>query len=97
GYGALAGRQLPLMRRQDAELLAILGDRAPGDRQPALLQAPRDLLVGERLLEILLGHQVLDHLLDADRRDHLAPAGGDPAVEEELQLEETLGGLDVLV
>src|SRR3989449_5605533 len=39
----------------------------------------------------------LDHLLHRDGGDHLAIPGGDAAVEEELELEQPLGGLDILV
>src|SRR5213594_3679196 len=45
----LSQRQPALVRGQDAELLAVLGDRAPGDRETALLQRLRDLLIGLRL------------------------------------------------
>src|SRR6059036_3077812 len=80
----LPRREPALVRGQDAELLAVLGDRAPGDRETALLQRLRDLLVGLRLRRVLRRQEVLDHLLDRDRRYHLAVAGRDPAVEEEL-------------
>ena len=46
---ALLGLQPPLMRGQDAELLAVLGHRAPRDGEALPVQRLGDLLVGERL------------------------------------------------
>jgi hypothetical protein len=37
------------VRGQDAELLAVLGDRPPRDREAALLQGLGDFLIGLRL------------------------------------------------
>src|SRR5438093_8983966 len=61
------------MRGQNAELLAVLGHRAPGDRETALLQRLRDFLVGLRLRRVLGGQEILDHLLDRDGR-HISPS-----------------------
>src|SRR5262245_65857321 len=93
----LARREPALVRGQDPELLAVLGDRAPGDRETALLQRLRDLLVGLRLRRVLRGQEVLDHLLDRARRPHLAVAGRDSAVEEALELAQPVRALGVLV
>src|SRR5262245_58533041 len=60
---ALARHQPSLVGRQDAQLLAILGDRPPRDRQRAALEDLCDLLIGQRLRRILVGEQILDHLL----------------------------------
>src|SRR5690242_4370531 len=76
-----------LMGRQDAELLAILRDRAPGDGQAAALENERDLLIGQRLGRILIRQQVLDHLLHRHRRHHLAVAGRDAGMKDEFQLD----------
>src|SRR5678816_536238 len=97
GASPLSRRQPALVRGQNPELLAVLGDRAAGDREAALLQRLRDFLIRLRLRRVLGGQEVLDHLLDRHRRDHLAVARGDAAVEEELQLEQALRRLDVLV
>src|SRR5690348_14350841 len=43
---------LPHARGQHAELVAILGDRAPGDMHAAFLEDVDDGLVGERVLRI---------------------------------------------
>src|SRR2546422_465672 len=97
GASPLPRRETPLMRGQDAELLAVLGDRATRDRETTLLERLRDFLVGLRLCRVFGGQDVLDHLLDRDRRHHLPVARRDAAVEEELQLEQPLRGFDVLV
>src|SRR5438093_10736251 len=91
------GRQSPLVGRQDPQLFAILRDRAARDRESPALEDLGDLLVTQRLRGILVGQQVLDHLLDRHRRHHLAVARRNTAMEEELQLEQALGRLDVLV
>src|SRR5262249_49798764 len=77
---ALLGREAALMRRQDAELLAVLGHGAPRDREPLGVQGRGDVLVREGLAGILGGDEVLNHLLDRHRRHHLARRGGDAAV-----------------
>src|SRR5262245_10865845 len=87
----------PLVRGQHAQLLAVLGHRAPRDGQALLVQGERDFLVGERRARVLGLHHVADHLLDRDRRHHRAVRRGDPAVEEVLELEQALRRLDVLV
>src|SRR5437899_12091363 len=97
GASPLPRRETPLVRGQDAELLAVLGDRAARDRETTLLERLRDFLVGLRLCRVFGGQDVLDHLLDRDRRHHLPVARRDAAVEEELQLEQPLRGFDVLV
>src|SRR5213593_3281761 len=97
GASPLPRRETPLVRGQDAELLAVLGDRAARDREATLLERLRDFLVGLRLCRVFGGQDVLDHLLDRDRRYHLPVARRDAAVEEELQLEQPLRGFDVLV
>src|SRR5882724_6248378 len=53
----------PLVRRQDAQLLAVLRDGAPRDGQPLRVQGLGDLLVGQRSAGILGVHHVADHLL----------------------------------
>src|SRR6266571_6486257 len=82
GCSSLARLQAPLVRWQDAQLLAILGDRAPRDREPSGLQLLRHFLVGERPPGVLGGEEVLDLLLDRHRRHHLAVRRLDAAVEE---------------
>src|SRR5438552_5753781 len=83
-----------LVRRQHAQLLAVLRDGAPRDRQPLRVQGLGDLLVGQRGAGILGVHHVADHLLHRHRRHHRAVLGGDTAVEEELQHEQPLARLD---
>src|SRR5687767_11742066 len=51
-------------RREDAELVAVLGHGAPRDLHAALLQDVDDRLVGERVLRVLVLHQLLDLVLD---------------------------------
>src|SRR5436309_3480720 len=97
GASPLPWCETPLVRGQDAELLAVLGHRAARDRETTLLERLRDFLVGLRLCRVFGGQDVLDHLLDRDRRHHLPVARRDAAVEEELQLEQPLRGFDVLV
>src|SRR5213594_193767 len=50
---ALPGREPALVRGQDAELLAVLGDRPPRDRETPLLQGLGDFLIGLRLGRVL--------------------------------------------
>src|SRR5688500_5575262 len=57
---------------EDAELVAVLGDRAAGDVHPALLEDVDDRLVGQRVLRVLALDQLLDLVLDAAGGDVLA-------------------------
>src|SRR5438309_11036202 len=84
---ALLGLKPPLVRRENAELLPVLGDRASRDGEPLPAQDLGDLLVRQRLAPVLGGHEVPDGLLDGDGGDHLARVRGDAAVEEVLELE----------
>src|SRR5712691_12218857 len=94
---ALLGLEPPLVRRENAELLPVLGYRAPRDSEALPAQDLGDLLVRQRLAPVLGGHEVPDVLLDGDGGDHLAGVRGDAAVEEVLELEKPLGCLHVLV
>src|SRR5688500_13752357 len=52
-------------RRQHAELVAVLRDRAPRDLDAILLENVHDRLVGERVLRVLVRDELLDLRLDA--------------------------------
>src|SRR5688572_13959646 len=54
---------------EDAELVAVLGNRPAGDVDPTLLQDVDDRLVGQRVLRVLALDQLLDLVLDAAGRD----------------------------
>src|SRR5262245_34435408 len=62
-------------RREHAELVAILRDRAPSDLYPTFLEDVHDRLVRERMLRVFLRHELLDLRLDATRRDVFARGG----------------------
>src|SRR6266849_8038830 len=94
---ALLGLGPSLVRGENAELLPVLGYRAPRDGEALPAQDLGDLLVGQRLARVLGGHEVPDVLLDGDGGDHLPGVRGDAAVEEVLELEEPLRRLHVLV
>src|SRR5437016_1482305 len=55
---------LPLPRRRDVEHLAILRDRAPGDRITDLLEFLHQVLVGERVSLVFLADDFEELLLD---------------------------------
>src|SRR5574338_1116133 len=87
---------LALAARQDAELLAVLGDGAARDVDAALLEQLDDLLVRVRALGVLARDQLLDLRLHRLRREVLAVRARDARVEEELQLEDALRRVHVL-
>src|SRR5664279_603353 len=79
--------------REDAELVAILGDGAARDLDATLLQDVHDCLIGERVLGIFIGNELLDLRLDAARRDVLAAGGRESGREEEGERLEILHAL----
>src|SRR5436305_14121535 len=83
--------------RQHAELVAILGDRAPRDLHTAFLQDVDDSLVCERMLRILLRHQLFDLGLDSPRGHILATGRREARGEEELQRQHAAWRLDELL
>src|SRR5690606_5296907 len=88
---------LPHPRREDSELVPVLGHGAAGDLDALLLEDVHDRLVRERALRILLRNQLLDLRLDPPRADILARRGGQPAREEELEREYAARRLHVLL
>src|SRR5258706_11309597 len=68
GWG-WSGHPAPEARRQDGELLAVLGHGSPGDPQSFLVQQLGDALVGKRLLLVFLLDQGLDDVLRGPGRD----------------------------
>ncbi len=54
----------PLAARRDAEILAVLGDRAPSDREAVAAHLVDDLFVGQRVLLVFLGDDLEQLLLD---------------------------------
>src|SRR5690606_41109992 len=72
--GSLDSHPLAHPSGEDAQLVAILGDRASGDLDPLLLQDIDDRLVGERLRRVLLRDQLLDLGL-ATAGGYLLPRG----------------------
>src|SRR5882672_7516180 len=100
GRGQAARRliqYLPLVRRRNLELLAVLGDRAARQLEALALQDADDLRVAQRLPRILLLDDLPDPLLDGHRRHRVAVRAGDAAVEEVLHLEHALWRVHVLV
>ena len=88
---ALADGEPALMRRQDAELLAVLRDRPARDGQALLPERLGDVLVGERLRQISsFATRSSIIFLTLTRRDLVAMCLGDPAVEEELERQDPL-------
>src|SRR6187399_3462743 len=83
-----SGHPAPEARRQDAQLLTILGHGPARDAQAFLVQQLRDALIGERLLLVFLLDEGLDDVLGGAGRDVLAIFGLEAAGEEELQLED---------
>src|SRR4051794_23565805 len=88
---------LALRRREDPEDLAVLRDGAARDLDPLDLQDLHDLLVGVGMLRILGRDDLLDVVLDRLARDLVAAGAVDRRVEEELELVDALGRVDVLV
>src|SRR5689334_13667484 len=72
GTGSVANA--PLMGGRNFHVLAVFGNRPPGNIDPLALQQGGDLLVGERLCAVL----VLDHLLYLafQQEQRGGPAGG---------------------
>src|SRR5690606_1168098 len=58
--------------REDPELVAVLGDRPPGDLDPLFLEDVDDRLVGERTPRVLFRDELLDPGLDPACADVLA-------------------------
>src|SRR5687768_13981612 len=90
-------QNLPLVRRGDLQLLAVLGDGAPRQLETLTLQNLDDLRIAQRLPRIVLFDDLADPLLDGHRRHRFAIRAGDAAVEEVLHLEHALRRVHVLV
>src|SRR5262245_64215044 len=90
-------QDLALIGRRDLELLAVLRDRAAREHQPLLLEDADDLRVAQRLAGVFVLDDLPDPLLDRDRRHAVAVGAADPAVEEELHLEQSLRSVLVVV
>src|SRR5262245_23520730 len=75
----------PHAGRQDVELVAVLGHRAPGDFHAALLELLHNFLVRQRILGILVVHELLDLRLDGARAGVFACRGLQAAREKELE------------
>src|SRR5687767_13253995 len=89
---------LAFARREDAEHLAVLRDRAARDLDAVLLRGDLDdRLIAQRVLLVLAVDDLLDRLLHALGGDVLLRDAADRRVEEVLQLEEPLRRVDVLV
>src|SRR4051812_26855766 len=87
---------LALARGQDAELLAVLRDCPASDIDPGLLEELHDLLIAVRPLDVFAVDELLDLRLHG-LRGQIVPVGSrDAAIEEELELEDALRGMDVL-
>src|SRR5262249_51704010 len=71
-------RRLAQGRRQDIELHAVLGDRAPRDSDAALAQAIRDFGVGKR--RVLVLDELFDDVLHAERWREEMAEGDDLAI-----------------
>src|SRR5688572_25517089 len=70
-----------LARRQDAQLLAVLGHGAAGDIDAGLLQQLHDLLIAVGPLDVLAVDQLLDLRLHGLRGEVVAVGSRDAAVE----------------
>src|ERR1043166_4584638 len=69
-----AGRldPFPHAGREHAQLIAVFGDGAPSDLDPALFQNIDDGLVRQRTLGVFVGDELLDLRLDPAGRNVLA-------------------------
>src|SRR5262245_22481075 len=84
-------------RREDLELLAILGHRPSRDDQPILLQDVGNLLIRERPPRFLFADDLEDPRLRRFRRDLVSVLGIEARGEEVLQFEHSAWSLHVLV
>src|SRR5690242_11016541 len=66
-------------RGQDAELVAVLGDRAAGDLDALPLEQLDDLLIGQRILRRLIVHELLNLRLDRSGARVLSGRGREAA------------------
>jgi hypothetical protein len=66
---------LPHVARQNAKLIAVFRDGAPGDRNPLCTEQFHDLLVAERILGVLVLHQFFDDALHAGVAHRFAVRG----------------------
>src|SRR5262249_60837924 len=87
---------LPHSRRQNAELVAVLRDRAASDLNPLFLEEVNDLLVGERLGRILLANHLLQLGADGAGARVLAGCRSERTGEKELERKHAARGLHVL-
>src|SRR5262249_30138885 len=94
--GAGSGDPPAESRRQDAQLLAVLGHGSTRDAQTLLVQQVRDALVGQWFLLVFLLDEGLDDVLGGAGGNVLAIFGLEPRGEEELELEDSARRLDVL-
>ncbi len=78
-------------------MLAVLGDRPPGDVDAFLLQELDEPLITVRMSLVLEVDELLDALLDGLAGEVVAGGTADAGVEEILELEDSLRGVDVFV
>src|SRR5262245_15144926 len=93
----ILAESLARCRRQDPHGFPVLRDRAPRDLDAAGLELLGDALIGERPPRVLGRDDLADLLLHALGGDRVAVHGLDARVEEEFELEDTVGSLHVLV
>src|SRR5260370_12534417 len=84
-------------RRKNAELIAVLGDRATRDADAFALEHLDDLLIGQRVLGRLVVDELLNLCLDGPSARVLARRGRQTAREEELQRQQAARCLHVLL
>src|SRR3954463_6492605 len=89
---------LPLRGGENSEHLSIFCDGPASYLDPLpLLQELDDRLIAERVFLVFFVDELLDGLLDALAGDVLVGDAPDARIEEVLQFEEPLWGVDVLV
>src|SRR5260370_41572220 len=93
---ALLGLEPPLGRRENAELLPVLGHRASRDGETLPAQDLGDLLVRQRLAPGPGGPEGPDALLDGGRAGHHGASRSDVAVAGGLDLRHPLVRLQAL-
>src|SRR5690606_29695314 len=94
--GNAAGQTLTFIERRNAELVAVLGDRAARDAHAVVGEHAGNGGIGQRRGRVLGGDDVADARLDRLRRATEAVVGGKLGGEEVLQFQRALRQLHVL-
>ena len=81
---------LPHVARQNVQLVAIFGNGAAGNRDPAFAENLNDFLVAQRIFRIFAFHQVGDGALDAGIAHRFARGGLVSGREEILHFEHAM-------